>query len=140
MPRKTQKKTQKKTQPEPRISTPQAVVPRTPVSPEVCYVLNSAFFDSSVDIGHLKRSTYYIRVWYPDTFSYFCRFLAEERDEMLLEKTLMVKDRLAFAALASEKGFTKLEHIVGRLVWSFIGPDTMYPQIPAQRPTKRARV
>lgn len=133
------RKTQKKTEPVPTISNlPQAIVPRTPVSPIAAVVLNSALLDSSVFIGQLMRSNYYVQV--PDTFSYYRRFLSGARDEMLLEKTLVVRDRLAFAALAPEKGFTNLEHVVGRLVWSFIGPDTMYPQIPAQRPTKRARV
>jgi hypothetical protein len=147
MPRKTQKKTapgpsstQAIVYRPPKSNIPQAIVLRTPVSPITGVILNAAFFDSSVFIGQLMRSNYYIRVSCPDTNSYYHRFLSGSRDQMLLDKTLIVKDRLAFTAfLAPEKGFSELEHIVGRAVWSFIGPETMYP-IPTQRPTKRARV
>ncbi len=107
--------------------------------------MNSALFDSSVFIGQLMRNSFYVMRNHvaeevPATVFYYQTYLSGSRDKMLLEKTLIVKDRLAFAALAPEKGFSKLEHIVGRTVWSFIGPDTMYPRIPAGRPTKRARV
>lgn len=111
-------------------TSPQAVILRTPVSPITGVMLNHAFFDTSTMVRNFTRNM--------DIRAYFLQYLSGPRQEKLLDMTLLVKDRLAFAAL-NEMAFSNMEHIVGRLVWSFVGPESLYPRLPAP-PAKRARV
>lgn len=112
-------------------TSPQAIVLRMPVSPITGVMLNHALFDTSKQVQSFTKNM--------DVRTYFLQYMTGPRNAILLDKTLMVRERLAFAAL-NEMDFSNMEHIVGRHVWSFIGPDKLYPKLPARGPpAKRAR-
>ena len=70
--------------------------------------------------------------------NYYSRYLSGQSTLRLLGKVAEVRLKLAFAfSIPETGGMNQIHHIVGEIIWSFLGPEKAYPKI---RPGKNKRI
>jgi hypothetical protein len=106
-----------------------ALILRVPLEMIPAIILKSALTDTSTLLRQLMNEEE--GVMYSDVYSYYAQFLCFQRNKMLLRKVLLVRAKLGYAfAFSKTGGLTKIyQHRVGRLVWSFLGPDESFPKL-----------